>query len=66
MKFSTYIKSITLTEKELSPLQKEYQEYFAAKLSEYGVDSPVELSDEKMAEFFSSITAGWIKGKGKK
>ena len=63
--FSTYLVE-SINEKELSPLQKEYQEYFQAKLKEAGVESPAELDEDKMKKFFDGITAGWVKGKGKK
>ena len=55
-----------INEKELSDLQKEYQEYFEAKLKKYKVSSPAELDEEEMRNFFEAITAGWVKGKGKK
>jgi hypothetical protein len=64
-KFSTFLTE-SINEAELSPLQKEYQDYFQAKLKEAGVESPAELDEEGMKKFFDSITAGWIKGKGKK
>ena len=51
---------------EASELQKSYQEYFKAKLSKYGVDSPADLDDEKKKDFFNEITKEWDKGKGVK
>jgi hypothetical protein len=63
--FSTFLTE-TINEKELSPLQKEYQEYFQTALKDAGVESPAELDEEAMKKFFDGITAGWIKGKGKK
>lgn len=64
-KFSEFISSVReAEEKELSDLQKSYQEYFTAKLSKYGVDSPADLDDEKKKEFFNEISADWEKGKG--
>jgi len=56
----------SLLEVELSPLQKEYKEYFSALLAEFGVKSQGELSEEKKKEFFTKVKNGWTKGKGKK
>lgn len=55
-----------MTESELSPLQKEYQEYFKTMLSKYGVASPADLDEETMSSFFNDVSDGWIKGKGRK
>ena len=63
--FSTYLVE-SINEKELSPLQKEYQDYFQSKLKEFNISSPAELEEDEMKKFFDSITAGWVKGKGKK
>jgi hypothetical protein len=64
-KFTEWVGLIREAEqKELSMLQKSYQEYFTAKLKKYGVESPADLSPEKKAEFFSEITKDWEKGKG--
>lgn len=65
MNFRTFI-DVNLTEKELSPLQKEYQSYFEGLLKKYGVSSPAELEQEEMKKFFNDVTAGWIKGQGEK
>ena len=65
MDFRTYIAE-TLAEVELSPLQKEYQEYFNGLLKKAGVSSPAELDEEGMKKFFDDVTDGWVKGKGKK
>jgi len=51
---------------EASELQKSYQDYFKAKLSKYGAESPADLDDEKKKEFFNEITKEWEKGKGVK
>ena len=51
---------------EASDLQKSYQDYFKAKLSKYGAESPADLDDEKKKEFFNEITKEWEKGKGVK
>jgi hypothetical protein len=64
-KFSTFLTEL-INEKELSPLQKEYQAYFEKALKAAGVSSPAELDEEGMKKFFDGITAGWIKGKGEK
>jgi len=63
--FSTFLMEI-VNEADLSPLQKEYQEYFNSALKKAGISSPAELDETAMKKFFSDITAGWIKGKGKK
>lgn len=55
-----------MNEAELSPLQKEYKEYFQSILDEFGVKSQGELSVDKLKEFFNKVKAGWEKGKGKK
>lgn len=51
---------------EKSDLQKEYQEFFSALLSKYGVDSPAELDDDKKSEFFDEIKKHYEAGKGVK
>lgn len=56
----------TITEAELSPLQKDYRVYFQEILDEFGVKNQAELSEEKRKEFFNKIRAGWEKGKGRK
>ena len=67
MNFRTYIAEATdLQEAELSALQKEYQDYFAAALKSAGVSSPAELDEAGMKKFFDGITKGWVKGEGKK
>jgi hypothetical protein len=67
MDFRTYLtEQYELAEAELSALQKEYQAYFAAALKKAGISSPGELDEAGMKKFFDGITAGWIKGKGKK
>ena len=64
-KFTEWVGLIREAEqKELSMLQKSYQEYFTAKLKKFGVESPADLSPDKKAEFFSEITKDWEKGKG--
>ena len=55
--FKTYV----LDEAELSPAQKEYQEYFNKALKKYKVDSPADLDDEKKSEFFDGLK-GWKPG----
>ena len=63
--FSTFLTE-SINEADLSPLQKEYQEYFEGKLKEAGVSSPAELDAAAMKKFFDGISAGWIKGQGEK
>lgn len=63
--FKTFLTE-QVNEAELSALQKEYQDYFLGKLKEAGVDSPAELDTEAMKKFFDGVSAGWIKGQGKK
>ena len=46
---------------ELSPLQKEYQEFFRSVLKKFGVKSPAELDVEKKKEFFNYIEKTWTK-----
>lgn len=53
-------------EQQLSALQQEYRDYFKEKLEEFGVDSPAKLNDADKKEFFKSIKAGWVIGKGRK
>jgi hypothetical protein len=43
----------------LSKLQGKYRVFFLAKLREFGVESPVKLSREVKAEFFTAIKVGW-------
>jgi hypothetical protein len=49
---------------ELSPLQKEYREFFRWMLDRYGVKSPASLSEQKKKDFFNEIQLGWVKGSG--
>lgn len=44
---------------ELSDLQKEYRSFFSGLLKEYGVESPIELSEEDKSKFFSEVTPRW-------
>jgi len=55
--FKTYV----LDEAELSPAQKEYQEYFNKALKKFDVESPADLSKEKKSEFFDTLK-GWKPG----
>ena len=55
-----------INEAEKSKLQKEYEDYFTAKLKEYGVESPADLSEEDKKKFFDEIQKGWTEGKGEK
>jgi len=66
-KFSEWVGTLREAEKkEQSELQKSYQDYFKAKLSKYGVESPADLDEEKKKEFFSEISKDWEKGQGVK
>jgi len=66
-KFTEWVDAIREAQiNEASELQKSYQEYFKAKLSKYGVESPADLDDEKKKEFFNEISSDWEKGKGVK
>jgi len=49
---------------KLSPLQKEYREFFKFMLDCYDVKSHSNLSEEKKKEFFNNIDKYWVKGKG--
>lgn len=53
-------------EKALSDLQKDWREYFGAKLSKYGAKSPAELDDAKKKDFFNDLKNDWEKGQGAK
>lgn len=52
-----------MTERILSELQKEYRNFFLAKMKLYGVKSPAELSKEKKSPFFTEIKKDWAKYK---
>jgi len=66
-KFSEWVGTLREAEKkEQSDLQKSYQEYFKAKLSKFGAESPADLDDEEKKKFFNEISADWEKGKGVK
>ena len=52
--------------KELSNLQKDWREYFGAKLAKFGVESPAELDEEKKKEFFNDLKKDWERGQGVK
>jgi len=56
----------SLTEAELSPLQKEYRAYFSNLLDKYEAKSPAEMDEETMKKFFNDVSSGWVKGKGAK
>jgi hypothetical protein len=53
-------------EKELSPLQKKFREFFDKLLDKFGVKSPSELTDDQKKEFFNAIAIWWKKGEGPK
>jgi hypothetical protein len=49
-----------------SKKQEEYSKFFKAKLAEYNVESPADLSEEDKKDFFNKIQYGWIAGVGAK
>jgi hypothetical protein len=51
-------------EKELSALQKNWREYFGAKLAKFDAKSPADLDDEKKKEFFNDLKKDWERGQG--
>lgn len=55
-----------MADKELSPLQKEFREFFSGLLEKFGVGSPAELTDDQKKEFFNSIAKYWENGVGPK
>lgn len=60
------VEQINEDERELSPLQKEYQSYFQNLLKEYKVTSPADMDTDTMKKFFNQVRDGWEKGKGAK
>ncbi len=50
-------------ERNLSPLQKEYRNFFLEKMALYGVKSPAELTKEEKSIFFTEIKIDWAKYK---
>jgi hypothetical protein len=55
-----------MADKELSPLQKKFREYFQAMLDKFGVESPAELDEDERVDFFNAVAMFWEKGKGPK
>ena len=49
---------------ELSPLQKEFRDFFQKMLDKFGVKSPAELSKDQKINFFNAIALYWENGKG--
>ena len=49
---------------ELSPLQKEFRDFFQKMLDKFGVKTPAELSKEQKENFFNAISLYWENGKG--
>ena len=45
--------------RELSALQKDWREYFGAKLSKFDAESPADLSDDDKKEFFNDLKKDW-------
>jgi len=48
-----------INEAEKSKKQKEYQDFFNKKLSDFGVDSPAKLSDSEKKKFFDEVEKEW-------
>lgn len=48
---------------EQSLLQQEYRKMFTEECERLGVQSPFELSDDGMRDFFADISANWKKRK---
>lgn len=51
-------------ERALSDLQKDWRDYFGAKLAKFGAKSPADLDEEKKKEFFNDLKNDWERGKG--
>ena len=43
-----------------------YDKYFEAKLKEWGIKSPAELSKKEKIKFFDAVDKGWKSDKEKK
>jgi hypothetical protein len=52
-------KEFTSVSADLSFLQEEYQNFFRSELEALGVNSPAQLNDDQLGEFFTSIRAKW-------
>lgn len=57
--YSQIEKTLKKLSKTVSESKEEYQQFFKQKLSDYGVKSPDELSDEDKKKFFSEIETEW-------
>jgi len=55
-----------LESEELSPLQKDYRQFFMDMLKKFGAESPAELTDKQKVDFFNAIALFWENGKGSK
>ncbi len=51
---------------KLSPLQKQFRQFFFNTLDQYEVETPAELTDEQKSQFFNKIKDGWKEGEGVK
>jgi len=60
------LKDILKENDDLSPLQKEYREFFSELLKKFGAESPADLTDEQKIQFFDAIAKYWENGKGPK
>lgn len=52
-------KEFTSVSADLSFLQEEYQTLFRSELDALGVNSPAQLDDEQLREFFSGMSTKW-------
>lgn len=57
-------KEFTSISADLSLLQEEYQKLFTSELAERGVNSPAQLDEDQLSEFFNGIRAKWKARKG--
>ena len=54
-----------MNEEDLSPLQKQYRDYFSCMMKKYGVDSPADFKDdETKRKFFNDVSVYWKVGVG--
>ena len=51
-------------ERELSALQKDWREYFGAKLNKFNAKSPADMSEDEKKAFFNDLKKDWERGKG--
>lgn len=51
---------------DLSPLQKEYRDYFIEMMEKHGLDGLSGIDEEKVKAFFKEVSDGWEIGEGRK